>query len=80
MTLKQFAYIAGGAIIGICFYALPVFVFIKIPMALIFVGVGVAFAFIPFEGRPLDVMIKNFLKAALGTHPIRLSKNKELKL
>lgn len=66
MTLKQFAYIAGGAIIGLCFYALPVFVFIKIPLALIFAGAGVAFAFVPFEGRPLDVMIKNFLKAALS--------------
>jgi hypothetical protein len=66
MTLKQFAYIAGGAIIGLVFYALPVFVFIKIPLALLFVAVGAAFAFVPFEGRPLDVMIKNFLNAALA--------------
>jgi hypothetical protein len=66
MTLKQFAYIAGGAIIGLGFYALPIFAFIKIPIALIFVGIGVLFAFIPFQGRPLDLMIKNFFKAALN--------------
>ncbi len=66
MTLKQFAYIAGGAIIGLCVYASPIFVFIKIPLALLFAGLGFAFAFIPFEGRPLDIMIKNFLKAVFS--------------
>ena len=66
MTLKQFAYVAGGAIIGLVFYALPIFVLIKIPLALIFVGAGAIFAFVPFEGRPLDVMIKNFLKAVFN--------------
>ena len=66
MTLKQFAYVAGGAIIGLLFYALPIFAFIKIPLALVFVGIGVLFAFVPFEGRPLDIMIKNFVKAVLN--------------
>jgi len=67
MTLKQFTYVAGGAIIGLVFYALPVLFLIKIPLALVWVGAGAAFAFVPFEGRPLDVMIKNFFKAAF--HP-----------
>ena len=66
MTLKQFAYIAGGAGIGLICYVLPIFVLIKIPLALVFVGVGVLFAFVPFQGRPLDVMIKNFFKAAFS--------------
>jgi hypothetical protein len=66
MTLKQFAYVAGGAIVGLVFYALPIFALIKIPIALAFVGVGVLFAFVPFEGRPLDIMIKNFLKAVFN--------------
>jgi hypothetical protein len=35
-------------------------------LALIFVGAGAIFAFVPFEGRPLDVMIKNFLKAVFN--------------
>ena len=65
MTLKQFAYVAGGAVIGFIFYAMPVLFLIKIPFALASVGIGVLFAFVPFEGRPLDVMIKNFFKAAL---------------
>ncbi|HUD09922.1 MAG TPA: PrgI family protein [Patescibacteria group bacterium] len=66
MTLKQFAYVAGGAIVGLIFYALPIFALIKIPIALIFVGTGVLFAFVPFEGRPLDIMIRNFLRAVLN--------------
>jgi hypothetical protein len=66
MTLKQFAYVAAGAVIGLVFYAMPILAFIKIPLALIFVGVGAIFAFIPFEGRPMDVMLKNLLKAVLS--------------
>jgi hypothetical protein len=66
MTLKQFAYVAAGAGIGLVCYALPIFVFIKIPLVLVFVGIGVIFAFVPFQGRPLDVMIKNFFKAAFS--------------
>lgn len=66
MTLKQFAYIAAGGILGVVCYTLPLLAIIKIPLALVFVGIGVAFAFVPFEGRPLDVMIKNFLKAVLN--------------
>jgi len=66
MTLKQFAYVAAGAIMGLVFYALPIFALIKIPIALALVGTGILFAFVPFEGRPLDIMIKNFLKAALN--------------
>jgi len=30
------------------------------------VAIGVIFAFIPFQGRPFDVMIKNFFKAAFN--------------
>ena len=66
MTLKQFAYVAGGALAGLAFYALPILFFIKIPFVLICVGMGVIFAFVPFEGRPLDVMIKNFIKAVFN--------------
>jgi len=62
MTLKQFTYVAGGAIIGFSFLCLARSFLIKIPLALVWVGAGAAFAFVPFEGRPLDVMIKNFFK------------------
>lgn len=63
VTIKQFLYILGGGILaGVCFI-LPITGFIKIPLALLFGGLGTAIAFIPIEGRPMDVMLKNFLKA-----------------
>ncbi len=63
VTIKQFLYILGGGILaGVCFI-LPVSGVIKVPLALLFGGLGAAIAFIPIEGRPMDVMLKNFLKA-----------------
>lgn len=63
VTIKQFLYILGGGILaGICF-VLPANGLIKVPLALLFGGLGAAVAFIPIEGRPMDVMLKNFLKA-----------------
>lgn len=66
MTLKQFAYLAGGAILAWIIYILPLFIFIKIPIAFAFIGLGAAFAFLPIDGRPLDVMIRCFIKAAFS--------------
>lgn len=62
MTVKQFAYIAAGAILAwLCFSILP------LPLNLLFaLGsalFGVGLAFFPIEGRPMDVMVINFLKA-----------------
>lgn len=47
-------------------YILPISGFIKMPFAFVFILLGVAFAFLPFEGRPLDVMITHFVKALLN--------------
>lgn len=66
MTVKQFAYVAGGVIIGWIFYILPFAFIIKAPLAAIFAGGGVALAFVPVQGRPMDVMIGNFLKAVFS--------------
>ena len=66
MTVKQFAYLAGGVIMGWICYILPISGFIKMPFAFVFILLGVAFAFLPFEGRPLDVMITHFVKALLN--------------
>ena len=63
MTIKQFAYLAAGVILAWISYVLPVFILIKLPFCFLFAGSGAAFAFLPFEGRPLDVMITNFFKA-----------------
>ena len=63
MTIKQFAYLAAGVILGWITYVLPIFILIKIPFVLFFAGFGVAAAFVPIEGRPFDVMIANYFKA-----------------
>lgn len=63
MTVKQFAYLALGVIFAWVFYLFPVPFLIKLPFLLFSAGFGAALAFIPYEGRPLDVMIKNFFKS-----------------
>ena len=67
MTIKQFAYLAFGLILGWITLILPVFILIKLPFVLIFVGLGVATAFVPIEGRPFDIMIINYFKALFGS-------------
>jgi hypothetical protein len=66
MTIKQFAYVAGGVVSAFVTYISPLPDLIKIPLALIFVGIGAAFAFLPIEGRPMDLMFKNFFKAVFS--------------
>jgi len=62
MTVKQFAYLAAGSLIGVLFYYSPVFVLLKFVFIAIFAGLGAAFAFLPIEGRPMDLMVSNFFK------------------
>ncbi len=66
MTVKQFAYIAAGVVAAWVSYLTPFPLVLKIPLVLVFVGIGVALAFIPIEGRPMDVMIRNFFKAVFS--------------
>lgn len=63
MTIKQFAYLITGVIMAWVFFSLPVTDFIKVPLALFFGLFGASLAFLPIEGRPMDTMIGNFLKA-----------------
>lgn len=64
MTIKQFAYLAGGTVLAwFCFFILPIFLIIRLPLALIFLGLGIGLAFVPIDGRPMDVMIINLIKA-----------------
>ncbi|MDP3940725.1 MAG: PrgI family protein [bacterium] len=63
MTVKQFAYVAVGAILAFAFFYAPISPFIKIPFAILFALIGVAMAFLPIEGRPADAMMSYFLKA-----------------
>lgn len=66
MTVKQFAYLAASVILGWIFFSLPIAGFIRFPLAMLFIGTGVSFAFFPLEGRPLDVMVTNFVKAVFA--------------
>ncbi len=63
MTIKQFAYLGAGVVLGFIMFSLPITPIIKIPIALIFVLIGVSLAYLPIEGRPMDAMIYNFIRA-----------------
>src|SRR3990167_9248295 len=63
MTVKQFAYLAGGCVLAWFFYVLPLFAALKFSFIFISVVFGLSLAFIPIEGRSLDIMLTNYLKA-----------------
>lgn len=62
MTLKQFAKLAAGCIMALIVYAINPPGFLKWPLILLLSGVGAAMAFLPFEGRSIDVWIIAFFK------------------
>jgi len=62
MTLKQFFKLAAGVILALIVYGINPPAFIKWPLIILFVLIGVGMAFLPFEGRPLDVWIIAFFK------------------
>lgn len=66
MTVKQFAYLAVGVVLAWIFNAFPFFFIIKFPLMLLCAGIGAGLAFLPVEGRPMDVMVRNFFKALLN--------------
>jgi len=66
MTIKQFAYVAAGVVIGLIVYLFPILAIIKIPLALCIIGAGAAIAFLPVGGRPMDLMFINFFKAVFS--------------
>lgn len=64
MTVRQFAYLAVGALFAwIFFFIIPLPTLLKWPLSLISIGLGASFAFVPVDGRPLDVMFLNFIRA-----------------
>lgn len=63
MTLKQFGWLAGGIILAIFWYSLPIPSYFKWPLVITFGLMGAAIAFVPYEGRTLDRWIISFIKA-----------------
>lgn len=64
MTVKQFLYLLFPGIIAVVIFlinAIPLFA--RIPLMIFVVGIGATFAFVPIEGRPMDMMIANFFRA-----------------
>lgn len=63
MTIKQFAYLATGIVLAWIFFQFPITSFIKLPVCALFAFLGFGMAFLPVSGRPMDLMIANFIKA-----------------
>jgi len=63
MTIKQFVYLAGGVVSGWFFFSLPIIPFIKLPISTFFILTGITFAFIPIVGRPIDIVLANFIRS-----------------
>ncbi len=62
VTVKQFLYLLGFGILATIVFVMPLSMFVKYPLMLLFAGIGASLAFVPIEGRPMDVMIMNFAK------------------
>lgn len=63
ITLKQFLYLLGAGGIDLALYFLPIPLLLKIPLMGIPAIIALALAFVPIDGRPMDKMIMNFLRA-----------------
>ncbi|MBI2051906.1 PrgI family protein [Candidatus Roizmanbacteria bacterium] len=66
MTLKQFMYLVVFVPLGYIVYRLTPIPILNVLLALIIAGFGFALAFIPFNDRPLDVLIKNLAKRLIS--------------
>lgn len=63
ITIKQFGYMVLAGILSLIVYLLPLPIYLTVPLIGMFIGLSLGLAFVPIEGRPMDVMIINFAKA-----------------
>ncbi|OGM28027.1 hypothetical protein A3D00_04385 [Candidatus Woesebacteria bacterium RIFCSPHIGHO2_02_FULL_38_9] len=63
MTLKQFSQLAGGILIALVLYAIPIPSFVKWPLIAFFVIMGIALAFVPLKERSLSTWIVIFFRS-----------------
>jgi hypothetical protein len=64
-TVKQFAYVATGVVFAGILLQLPVIGIIKLPICACIAILGIALAYLPVSGRPMDLMIGNYVKALI---------------
>lgn len=62
MTIKQFAEIGAGVLVGFLIYTTNLPIFIKWPCIILAGAIGAGAAFVPIEERPLDHWITTFFK------------------
>lgn len=63
MTIKQFASLGISIILSVVIYSVPLPFFFKYPLSFTFLLLGVGMAFVPVQGRTLDVWIVAFIKS-----------------
>lgn len=67
MTVKQFAYVTAGVITAFILYYLPLKgalgTLLKLLLIPLFGSSGIIVAFIPVDGRPIDILVGNFMQA-----------------
>ncbi len=63
MTIKQFASLGISIVLAIVIYSLPLPFFFKYPLSFLFIVLGVGMAFVPVQGRSLDVWILAFIRS-----------------
>lgn len=63
MTLKQFASLGACILVAIIVYSLPIPFFFKYPLIFAFILLGIGMAFVPVQGRSLDIWLIAFIKS-----------------
>ncbi|KKT42596.1 MAG: hypothetical protein UW64_C0007G0017 [Microgenomates group bacterium GW2011_GWC1_44_37] len=63
MTIKQFASLGVSIVLAIIVYSLPLPFFFKYPLSFLFIVLGVGMAFVPVQGRSLDIWILAFIRS-----------------
>ncbi len=63
MTIKQFASLGISIVLSVIIYSSPLPFFFKYPLSFFFLVLGVGMAFVPVQGRTLDIWIVAFIKS-----------------
>lgn len=79
ITLKQFAYLGGGAVLAWSIISLPILGIIKIPLGFLILLIAIVLVFISIKGRSADTMLGLFLKALVKPNAYKYLLNTKVK-